>query len=85
MRLVSVSVHDIYSSAFYLALCFFVSILPPFASSEHHSVSLREEKEERGKKKKRNLIALTNEVSWDRQPAQGRMFHGDSERETERK
>lgn len=79
----SVSVHDIYSSAFYLALYFFVSILSPFASSEHHSVSLRERKE-RGRKKK-NLIALTNKVSWDRQPTQGRMFHGDSERETEQK
>lgn len=76
------SVHDIYSSAFYLALYFFVSILSPFASSEHYSMSLRERKE--GKKKK-DLIALTNEVSWDRQPMQGRMFHGDSERETEQK
>lgn len=81
----SVSVHDIYSSSFYLALCFFVSILSPFAFSEHHSVSLGEEKGGRGKKKKRNLIALTNKVSWDRQPTQGRMFHGDSEREMERK
>lgn len=78
------SVHDIYSAAFYLALCFFVSILSPFPFSEHHSVSLRKGKEG-GRKKKDNLIAFTNEVSWDRQPRQERMVHGDSERETEQK
>lgn len=27
-----------------------------------------------------NLLALTNEVSWDRQPMWARMFHGDSEK-----
>lgn len=42
VRSVSVSVHDIYSSAFYLALCFFVSILSPFPSPLRHSVSLAE-------------------------------------------
>lgn len=34
-----------------------------------------------------NLVALTNEASWDRQPTRGRMFHGDSgkgEREQKR-
>lgn len=44
VRSVSVSVHDIYSSAFYLALCFFVSVLSPLPSSRHHSVSLAERK-----------------------------------------
>lgn len=86
----SVSVHDIYSSAFYLALCFFVAVPSPFPSSEHHSASLR------GRwwwwwcwcwwGAGGNLVELTNEASWDRQPTRGRMFHGDSGKgETEQK
>lgn len=82
VRLASVSVHDIYSSAFYLALCFFVSIPSSFPSSEHHSASLWERRWWWWRQwvGGRNLIAFTNEVSWDRQPTLGRMFHGDSEK-----
>lgn len=73
MRVVSVSVHDIYSSAFYPAqFCFFVFILSPF--SKRHTVSLAE----------KNLIALINKVSWDRQQLRGMMLHINSERKTDR-
>lgn len=68
------SVHDIYSSAFYLALCFFVFILSPLHLP---NIILCHSQRE-------NLIALTNKVSWDRQQLQGMMLHKDSEREAGR-
>lgn len=74
VRPVSVSVHDIYSSAFYLAPCSFVFIL-----SHLHlpSIILCHSQRE-------NLIALTNKVSWDRQQLKGTMCHKDSERDAGR-
>lgn len=68
VRLVSVSVHDIYSSAFYLALRFFVFILSPLHLP---NIILCHSQRE-------NLIALINKVSWDRQ------LHKDSGREAGR-
>lgn len=79
-------------------LCLYMTFTAPHFIS--HSASLspfclllplpsiipcRSEREKGAGERKKNLIALTNEVSWDRQPTQGRMFHGDSERETEQK
>lgn len=57
VRSVSVSVHDIYSSAFYLALRFLCLRVISFLSSRHRSVSLAERKKEKEREKK-NLMAL---------------------------
>lgn len=67
VRVVSVSVHDIYSSAFYLALRVCVFILSRLRLPD---IILCHSQRE-------NLIALINKVSWDRQQLQGTMLHKD--------
>lgn len=69
VRLVSVSVHDIYSSAF-LSRTSFVFILSPLRLPNIILCHSRRE----------NLIALTNNVSRDRQQLRGMMLHKDSGR-----
>lgn len=65
VRLVSVSVHDIYSSAFFISHSRF------FVSVSVSSLRLPDIVPCHSAERKKNLMALTNKVSWDRQQLQG--------------